>query len=540
MNAGQSGSGVHALTIGALYTKALELLNANRLDEAQSVCDQIVAVRPKQADVYNIMGGIAYRKKDSAGAVKNFQKSLKLDPGNIGTHLNLARVYRDFAMWPEAARAFETLARKKTDDGQLLHDLAKSQAHAGKRGLSIENYRKALALQPASDLIEAELAEILFRENRFEEAEAHYNAILARDGKYVPALVNLAIMRDVQGRMDEAMTFLETAIALNPESVDAHFHHALALLARGRLAEGWAEYAWRYRRPAATTLHHRFRIPYWNGEPLQGRTLLVWSEQGLGDEILMGSMLPDVLAQGAKCILVCTHRLVPLFKRSFPGITVLERRDMKTDPSPGEVADFQASVSQLGLHLRASLPSFPPRNAYLKADPAVAASLREKYADGTSDRLVGIAWHSKHPQAGAEKSIALDAWAELVRTPGFRFVKLQYGRHPEAERALRKATGDRFIVDETVDPMKDMDAFTAQVAAMDLVISVSNTTVHVAGALGRPVWTLVPASIGRIWYWFLDRADSPWYPSMRLFRQPRGEAWTSTLAAATHDLSRLP
>src|SRR4051812_12139199 len=114
MNAGQSGA-VHGLTIGALYKKALELLNADRLDEAQAICTQIVAVRPKQADVYNLMAGIAYRKKDSAAAIKHFQKSLKLDPSNAETHLNLGRVYRDFGMWPEAARAFEAIARTRTN-----------------------------------------------------------------------------------------------------------------------------------------------------------------------------------------------------------------------------------------------------------------------------------------------------------------------------------------------------------------------------------------------------------------------------------------
>jgi len=213
---------------------------------------------------------------------------------------------------------------------------------------------------------------------------------------------------------------------------------------------------------------------------------------------------------------------------------------MKTDAAGAVIADFQASLSQLGLYLRPTAASFPKPHKYLEADAAQVAEFRQRYKQDSTDRIVGIAWHSANPQAGAEKSTPLTAWADILRTPGYRFVSLQYGEHAQAHKHLRAATGLALIVDKTVDAKNDLARFAAQVAAMDLVISVSNTTVHFAGALGVPVWTLVPASVGRIWYWFLDRADSPWYQSMRLLRQERDVDWSPVLHAAAESLRRWP
>jgi ADP-heptose:LPS heptosyltransferase len=283
-----------------------------------------------------------------------------------------------------------------------------------------------------------------------------------------------------------------------------------------------------------------FDAPYWNGEPLKDGKFLIWTEQGLGDEVLLTSMIPDVLARGAQCTLVCTQRLAPLVQRSFPTIRVLTREDMKKDATPAQGADFQASLSQLALHLRPTIASYPRRASNLSADPAEVNELRQRYKQDSPDRLVGIAWHSANPQAGTEKSTSLVEWQEILRTPGYRFVSLQYGDHAAAYRQLKDATGLSLIVDRTVDSKKDLARFASQVAAMDLVISVSNTTVHFAGALNVPVWTLVPASVGRIWYWFLERTDSPWYPSMRLFRQNRDAGWAPILQSITQELKRWP
>ncbi|MEQ9447798.1 MAG: hypothetical protein RLN70_02710, partial [Rhodospirillaceae bacterium] len=209
------------------------------------------------------------------------------------------------------------------------------------------------------------------------------------------------------------------------------------------------------------------------------------------------------LEQGAQVTLVCTKRLAPLFTRSFPTADIKHREDVLEGAATHSAADFQASFSHLGAHLRSEIAAFPTRPGYLKADHSVTETLRPKYLANSNDLLVGISWHSKNNDAEAEKSIPLALWGPVLRVPGVRFVSLQYGSVEDDVASAKAATGVDVVVDPTVDPLADIDRFAAQVAAMDLVITVSNTTAHVAGALGRPTWVLTPYSTGRIWYWFL-------------------------------------
>ena len=164
--------------------------------------------------------------------------------------------------------------------------------------------------------------------------------------------------------------------------------------------------------------------------------------------------------------------------------------------------------------------------------------MRAAYTANDPDKtIIGIAWHSANPTAAAQKSTSLLEWGPLLQTPGAIFVSLQYGNHAAEVRAAEAAFGCRIVTDKTVDSLKDIDAFAAQVAAMDHVVSVSNTTVHVAGGLGVPTSVLLPKAFGKIWYWFLERSDSPWYPSLTLHRQTRAGAWNDIIAAAARTLT---
>ncbi len=527
------------LTVGEAFAAAVAAFKADQHDQARDLLTRIARVQPTEVDVYNLLGAVEYKARDLPRAIMNFRKVLKLKPDHDEARLNLAQTYRDSGQWTEAAAEFQRLAEGGTGNTPgLLVDWARAEANLGHFFEAAKVYQRALEIHANKDPVQIELGNVLLKLNRAAEAEAQYREILARAPGYLPALINLGIVLDVRGAMDEALQWLETAARTDPTSVDAHFHLALALLARARLTEGWSEYAWRFRRASTTTLHDRFNLPYWDGQPLGGRHLLVWTEQGPGDEILAASMLPDVLDAGAQVTLVCSERLAPLFRRSFPDVAVVLRERLAPGQGTQAPADWQASLSHLGHHLRSSFEAFPKRPRFLQEDQALSAELRKRYQAGSGKRLVGIAWHSAAQMAEAEKSIPLAQWHEILATPDVRFVSLQYGSHKAEIAGAANAAKADLISDPKIDGRTDMDRFSAQVGAMDLVISVSNTTVHVAAALGKPVWTLVPASVGRIWYWFLDRTDSPWYPSMRLFRQPRSLDWTAPLAEVAQSLRR--
>lgn len=524
----------------ATLMEAIRLEQAGHYAEAATRCQAVLAINPRHPDALHLSGVIAMRQGRVAEAAETLRRVVKIAPKLAEAHVNLAYVYGLQSQWRQRADALRAALALLPGRGDIMFDIGKCHEDLGRWQDAADWYTRALGSGANPVLGRVNLGLCLMRLGRLTEAETHFDAALAREPANPLALANLAILRDLQGDLDAVVPLLDLGIAANPQYVDLHYHRALALLARGRLAEGWEEHLWRFQRSPVKTQHAAFPLPYWQGEPLADRCLLVWTEQGPGDEILLGTMIPDVLAQARHCILVCTSRLVPLFRRAFPTATVTAFEDaaeaLKAAPAP----DLQASLSHLGQWLRPSLAQFPTGASYLKADLARAEALRARYtARAGGKRLIGISWRSRNEDAATEKSTSLRDWASLLRTPGVQFVSLQYGPSDELKAEIKKAGKDAgidIIHDPEVDPLRDMDAFAAQVAAMDAVVSVSNTTVHVAAALGKPVSILVPASYGRIWYWFLDRADSPWYPTARLYRQGRGQPWTEVIAAAADDL----
>ncbi|MGE0714990.1 MAG: tetratricopeptide repeat protein, partial [Alphaproteobacteria bacterium] len=341
-------------------------------------------------------------------------------------------------------------------------------------------------------------------------------------------LVNLAVLHRDLGAHDRALHWIERALAAEPGNALAHFTRGVVLMRLGRLAEGWRELEWRWRRHDRSSIPLDGPWPPWRGEPVGNRPLLVWGEQGPGDVILHASMLNDLVARVGRVILAVERRLVPVLARSFSAVTVVEPAAL---PEAGASAAAQVAIGSLGNWLRPDFASFPPGAPYLRADPARVASLRGRYrALPGEGPLVGISWTST---ASRFKTTGLADWAPLLRAAPARFVSLQYGDHA-AELAAAAVPVEH---DPAIDPLADLDGFAAQVAAMDLVVTTSNTTAHFAGALGVPTRVLVPRGRGSLWYWFDGRADSPWYPpTLRLFHQRRQFDWPDTLAAAAREM----
>ena len=254
----------------------------------------------------------------------------------------------------------------------------------------------------------------------------------------------------------------------------------------------------------------------------------------LEKKLYMPVWYQDLIEAGAKVVVECDPRLVPLFERSFENIKCLVRTDAQ--PNYKEKLDFHMPMGDLGFWVRPERDSFPSRKNYLRADLKRREALRASYLDGSDSILIGLSWFSRNPEIGWEKSIDLMDWLPLLEVPGVTFVDLQYGDTVAQRETLQKQTGIEIIHDETVDQLADLDAFAAQVAAMDMVVSISNTTAHMAGALGVPTWVLL--SEVPLWRWFQGRTDSPWYSSVQLFRQRRCGGWPEVLdavAAALRD-----
>lgn len=415
-------------------------------------------------------------------------------------------------------------------------------AHGGGRlGEAEALYWKALQADPSRPEALCGLAQLALEVERPAEARRLAEAALKIDARSASALVLLGSAALRQGDAAAAVEVLRRAVSLaprngeawaglagaladlgrwgeaaqagrqaRPDDADARFNLALALLASGRLEEGWRLYEDRFAARAMAASRREMPMPLWDGGSLEGRSLLVWGEQGPGDTILFGCYLPALLARGIAPILEVTPRLVPLFRRSFPGLMVVEK-------GSGVAADLHCPMGGLGLRL--PLPEPAP---YLRADPARTRQLRARYRSLGEGRLVGVAWGSRAPGIGDAKSVPLELWSPILQRPGCVFVSLQYGEPPPPGLPIH--------FDAEIDQLADMDGFAAQVAALDLVVSVSSAAVHVAGAQGVPCLAMIPKGRGEHWYWFQAARPSPWYPGLSLHRQERPGEWAPVVA----------
>jgi hypothetical protein len=297
---------------------------------------------------------------------------------------------------------------------------------------------------------------------------------------------------------------------------------ALALLTKGNFAHGWRKYEWRFLKKGSCP--PPFPYPHWDGSLLKGKTLFVYAEQGIGDEIMFASCLQEVIDIADLCIVECDKRLVPLFSRSFPKAKFLARVSSDqlslTELPP---ADMKVAMGTLPLFLRPSLASFPQRKAYLFADVREVEGWRELYKTLGEGLKIGISWQGGKGYVRRIRSIPLVQWGKLLSIPGIHFVNLQYGDCTAELEKIKEKLGTTIHHWEDADPLKELDGFAAKIAALDLVISVDNSTVHMAGALGVPVWTLLPFNCD--WRWMQEFEDTPWYPAMHLFRQKTQGDW---------------
>lgn len=343
-----------------------------------------------------------------------------------------------------------------------------------------------------------------------------------------PALHDLrgAALQEL-GRLDEAMAAYERALALDPAYVHARYHRGLLRLLRGEFAAGWDDYELR-RVDVRSALHASSAptgLPYWDGSALDGRAILVRREQGLGDEIMFASLQPQLAASARRVLLECDPRLKGLFARSFPGVEVLG------DALQGAAgrAEVEAGAASLARFARRSAADFPRHGGYLVADPARVARWRERLAGLGEGLKVGISWTGGVRRTRrAVRSIPLGQWLPVLSVPEVRFVSLQYTAEAPAELEALRA-GEGVAVAHWDEAIAVYEETAALVEALDLVVSVCTSLVHLGGALGRPVWVLAPHSPE--WRYGFAGESMPWYPSVRLFRQPATADWEPAIAA---------
>lgn len=326
---------------------------------------------------------------------------------------------------------------------------------------------------------------------------------------------------------------LNNLICEQPELPKARMMLAELQLSQGIYAEGWANHEYRLHLPEHPILRN-YPWPYWTGDSLRDKTILVYAEQGVGDEFMFASCLPDLLKIAQKVFFVCDERLTPLFKNSFPQINTLafsEVPDIVT--SHLKTIDFCTAIGSLPLHFRQSSADFPNHNGYLKAANEWKQPWREKLQSLDAGLRVGIAWQGGLMRTGQRtRSLELEQLLPLLELPGIQFINIQHGK---VRRELEWLAEKRNLP-VTTWPLdtKNMSELAGLVSELDLIITPCCSLVHLAGALGKPVWVMTPKVAA--WRYLNEGETMPWYPSARLFRQPEMGDWASVIESIRQQL----
>ena len=507
---------------------AVQYHQSGAFQEAESVYWQILQADPNQADAWHLLGVLTSQGGRHELAVTYIQKALDINPGTGPFLYNLGLAYKGLDRKAEAIACFQQALEWRADyapahnalGGLLLAEGSPEQARA--------HCQEAIRLNP--NLVEAHLnlGNVHVEEDEPAEALACFDRAIRIKPDYADAYVNKGSVLGKQGDLDQALACLETALRIKPDHAEAHGNRALIFLVHGDFARGWPEYEWRWQCQGKMPAFHQ---PVWDGSPLAGRTILLHAEQGLGDTLHFIRYAALVKQLGGRVLVQCQTPLVPILK-SFSGIDELVPR---TSPLP--TFDVHAPLLSLPRTLNTTMDTIPAQVPYLFADASLVAHW-QKELSVLKGLKVGINWQGR-PDNPSERyrRIPLSQFAPLAKLPGVHLISLHKGPGWEETQAL----ADRFTVvdlgrgvDEASGPFMDTAAIMRN---LDLVITSDTVVPHLAGALGVPVWLALPVSPD--WRWLLHRQDSPWYPTMRLFRQDKPGDWDSVFERITAALEGL-
>lgn len=508
-----------------------------RAIEAEEAYRRALAINPNHAQAHYSLGGLlaALGRPDEAQAA--CRRALAIRPDHAEAHCTLGNALRAVGRLDEAEAAYRQALAVRPDYATVHSNLGATLNELGRPDEAEAACRQALAIAP--DYAEAynNLGTTLTDLERLDEAEAACRKALTIHPEFAEAHNSLGNTLKEQGRIEEAIESYRQALTIDKELADAHLNLAFALLLLDHTREGWEEYEWRWKTAQFAGAKRELEIPKWDGGALTGR-LLVWSEQGVGDELMFSALLNELTARGIECVYESAPRLVELFSRSFPEIEIAPRSTSAETTVRHHRIEAHAPLASLPYLLKTSPTEAATTPPFLVADRDRKRHFIDNYSAPGGPLRVGISWRTQSTKSGACRNTGLmEEWRDLLTLPKVRWINLQYGDHSEELRRVGEELGVEILSDSEVDPLTNLDDFAAQVAAMDLVISIDNSTVHMAGGLGVPTWALLPSVPD--FRWRLESDRSPWYPTVTLIRQTRRGEWREVFERVERMLKRL-
>jgi tetratricopeptide (TPR) repeat protein len=504
------------------------VLNAlGRNEEALATFDQVLSIKKRSVEAHNNRGAILERLGRTEEALQSIDRALEIKPGHVDSLYNRASVLQKLGCHEEALKTFDRVLTIKPDYDKAHNNRGTVLEILGRRDEALASYDRALELNP--NFVEAlnNSANALLKLGRHFDAVACYERALAIDPRHAEVLHNRGNALAELGRHREALESVGRAIAVNPNYINAQWNASLLQLRLGNFAAGWEQYEWRWKRGEGLKKKRNFSQPLWLGDaPIAGRTILLHAEQGFGDTIQFVRYAPILVQRGANVIVEVQPPLKSLLAPIGEGVQVIGSGEAM--PS----FDLHCPLLSLPLAFRTAFDTIPAAVPYLVA-PKDRLDLWSGRLPGRGVLRVGIAWSGSATHADdRNRSIALKQLKPLFDVHDVQFVSIQ---KEIGDNDAQFLTANARIADLHAN-LSDYSDTAAVVAQLDMVISVDTSVAHLAGALGKQVWVLLPFCPD--WRWLLDRDDSPWYPTARLFRQPRIKDWESVIAKVEGELAR--
>jgi tetratricopeptide (TPR) repeat protein len=546
--------------LGTTYSKIGEV------DLAIEAYESALSINPNYTEALNNLGQLFTKIGDVNKGVKLYQKAISIDPNMHTAYYNLGIALSELKEWEQSVDAFNMAVAVNPKFAEAYNDLGITLKKINKINDAIVSYNNALALKPYFVDAHNNLGVALNDAGEYKAALSSLETAIALDPSYVPAYNNVGTILQENKEYLEALQFYRKALEINPNYADAHYNLGATFKDLGRYQEALDAYGsaitvkpdyaeayndlgrlywlmqdftrafelmeWRWHADGQSIGKKLESIhPTWSGE--EGAEVFVWKEQGIGDEIMFGSMLSEINKKSKKLIVECDNRLIPLYERSFS-------RDIRFIDDRYKLSDFdydcQIAIGSLPKHFRHKLEDFSTVSpGWLKADLDRTKALREKLQAQTKDKIIGISWFTNSAgELSHKRNIPLELLAEyLKRVPG-KYVSLQYGDTAEEILEVKNQVNFELNTVNEIDLYNDIDGLAALISACDTVISIDNLTVHLAGALGVDTRVLLP-EVPDI-RWGITGSDAYWYDHLTLYRKDKKNGWEQQLENLTQDL----
>jgi tetratricopeptide (TPR) repeat protein len=496
---------------------------AGALEQAEQLYHQVLQSEPDNAAALHLLGVIAHQRADDRLAADLINKAIANNSRTAQFHNNLGVVLKALGRLEEAVHAYQKALQLKPDYADARYNMGNSLGLLGRHGDALECYNQALPLKPDDPYIYYNIAVAMQYLGRHSEAVENFSRAIGLNHNDSAVYCAMAVSQQILGRHADAIETLRAALRLNPDCARTHTDLGMVLLMTGNFAEGWQQYHWRLEHCCwVGKLPDRLR---WKGSNFKNRSILVCSEQGLGDCLQFVRYIPMVKARGGTVVLGVYEQLYSLLKQ-FPGADeTIKLTAEKALPS----YDLYVPLMELPKIFATRLETIPAEVPYIFADPVKSLYWRNRLS-GPGFK-VGVVWAGSAEHMGKHlRDCKFADFAALAEVEGVRLYALQKGK--DAEQINR--TERKIPVVSLGEQFTDFSDTAAAIENLDLVISVDTSVLHLAGAMGKPVWGIL--CVAGEWRWLLDRPDSPWYPTMRLFRQKKLDCWAGVFRDVAEQL----